>query len=82
MSTARPFDAAARAQTATWLENWKRVGPVLEAQRVSELRQLTAEESARIAVEFLWPMVPPGPGDGGEGLRPMREVLRRLAERA
>lgn len=68
--------------TAEWLEGWARVGPLLEARRVSELRQLSAVESARIAVELLWPMVPPGPGDGGEGLVPMHDVLQRLAARA
>ncbi len=82
MSSVRPFDAEARAQTARWLESWARMGPVLEVRRVSELRQLTGAESARIAVELLWPMVPPGPGDNGDGLRPMHHVLQRLAERA
>lgn len=82
MSSGRPFDAEARAETAEWLASWARTGPLLEARRVSELRQLTGAESARIAVELLWPMAPPGAGDDGEGLRPMHDVLRRLAERA
>lgn len=77
-----PFDADARAQTAEWLESWARMGPILEARRVSELRQLTEIESARIAVELLWPMVPPSPGDDGEGLRALRDALRRLAGRS
>lgn len=77
-----PFDAEARAQTAEWLKAWTRIGPLLEARRVSELRQLTEAESARIAVELLWPMVPDGSGDAGEGLRAIHDVLRRLAERA
>jgi len=77
-----PFDAEARAQTAEWLNAWTRIGPLLEARRVSELRQLTEAESARIAVELLWPMVPAGSGDDGEGLRTLHDVLRRLAERA
>lgn len=82
MGSVRPFDADARAETARWLESWARLGPLLEARRVSELRQLTGTESARIAVELLWPAVPPGPGDDGAGLGPMHDVLRRLAERA
>ena len=81
MASVRPFDAEARAETAQWLKGWARVGPILEARRVSELRRLTDAESARIAVDLLWPMVPPGPGDDGEGLRPMHSVLARLAER-
>ena len=82
MDSVRPFDAEARAETVRWLERWARTGPLLEARRVSELRELTGAESARIAVELLWPMIPPGPGDLGAGLRPMHDVLRRLAERA
>ncbi|MSO36029.1 MAG: hypothetical protein EXQ50_12900 [Acidobacteria bacterium] len=78
----RPFDAGARAQTAEWLKNWARVGPLLESRRVVELRQLTSAEAARVAVELLWPMVPRGPGDDGAGLGPMHDVLRRLAGRA
>ena len=79
--SSRAFDAEARAQTAEWLNAWTRIGPILEARRVSELRQLTEAESARIAVELLWPMVPAGSGDDGEGARALHVVLRRLAER-
>jgi hypothetical protein len=82
MTVAGPFDAEARAQTAKWLKNWARIGPLLEVRRVSDLRQLTSSDAARIAVELLWPMVPPGPGDDGAGLEPMQDVLRRLADRA
>ena len=81
MRSVRPFDAQARAETMEWLASWARMGPLLEARRVAELRQLTGAESARIAVELLWPMVPPGPGDDGAGLRAMHDVLRRLAGR-
>lgn len=82
MAGGRPFDAKARADTAAWLAHWARVGPILEERRASELRLLTEEEAARIAVELLWPMVPPGPGDDGAGLLAMRSVLRCLAERS
>ena len=82
MSSVRPFDAEARAGTAEWLRSCARMGPMLEARRVSELRQLTDVDSARLAVEVLWPMVRPGPGDNGEGLRAIHDVLRRLAGRA
>ena len=81
MASVQPFDAVARADTEQWLKGWARVGPILEARRVSELRLLTDAESARIAVDLLWPMVPPGPGDDGEGLRQMHTVLARLAAR-
>lgn len=82
MSGGRPFDAQARAETAEWLKDWARMGPLLEARRVSALRELTEVESARLAVDVIWPMVRPSRGDNGEGLRPIHDVLRRLAERA
>lgn len=47
MSSVRPFDAEARAETTEWLESWARMGPLLEVRRVSALRQLTGAESAR-----------------------------------
>jgi hypothetical protein len=81
VSVAPPFDAQARARTAQWLDQWARTWPLLEELRVAELRQLTEGEAARIAVELLWPMVPPGPGDDGAGFIPMHDALRRLAER-
>jgi hypothetical protein len=77
-STSAPFDAKARAEMKRWLDNWKRVGPILEAQRVVELRALTEVESARVAVELLWPTAPVGGGDDGEGLALMHAALRRL----
>lgn len=81
MRSVRPFDEVARAETREWLESWARRGPVLEARRVAELRQLTEAESARIAVDVIWPMVPSGGGDDGQGLRAMYDVLQRLAGR-
>jgi hypothetical protein len=81
MHPARPFDAEARAQTARWLETWARNGPLLEARRVADLRQLTDEVSAWVAVDLVWPMAPSGPGDDGAGLRPLGDALRRLAGR-
>ncbi len=63
MGFQRPFDAEARAQAAEWLAAWTPMGPILAARRVAELRELTEADSARIAVELLWPMVPPSPGD-------------------
>lgn len=64
-----------------WLDNWRRTGPILEDIRVQELRQLTETESGRIACEILWPSVTPGGGDDAEGLEPIKNALRRLAQR-
>ncbi len=76
-----PFDRQARDEMTEWLASWARIGPILERRRVAELRQLKESESARIAVELIWPMVPVGPGDAGEGLRPLQRALRLLAGR-
>ena len=68
---ARRFTEAERELTRRWLNQWKTAGPALEAERVARLRELDESEAARIAVELLWPMTPPGGGDGGAGLLPM-----------
>jgi hypothetical protein len=81
VSAVPPFDAQARAATAQWLEQWASTGPLLEARRVAELRELTGADAARIAVDLVWPLVPLGSGDDGAGLVPMHDVLRRLAAR-
>jgi len=76
------FDARARAQTARWLQEWDRRGQLLDDHRVAELRVLTEDESARIAVALLWSAHEVGRGDDGAGLRPMLEALQRLSVRA
>jgi hypothetical protein len=78
VKTAPPFDAEARRATAQWLALWARNGRELDARRVEDLRMLTDASAARIAVDVVWPMAPLAPGDAGEGLRPIREVLTRL----
>lgn len=80
----RPFDDKARAQMKEWVDNWKRVGPILEAERVAELRGLSETESARIAVELVWPMGTLGDHRGGDdaaGLMPMKDALLKLGAR-
>jgi hypothetical protein len=79
MAVDLPYDDHARAQMKQWVDNWKRVGPLLEERRVDELRRLTEVEAARIATEFLWTDQPAGGGDRGAGLVAMREALQKLA---
>jgi hypothetical protein len=74
-------DDVTRADMRRWLDTWKRVGPILDAERVANLRKMDEAESARIAVASLWPMARVGAGDWGEGLAPMKDALRRLAAR-
>ena len=78
-SSVTPLDEAGRAGMKQWLDQWKQAGPILEAERVANLRKLDDPESARIAVELLWPLARVGLGDAGEGLVPMKEALRCLS---
>ena len=81
---AQPVDAKARAQMKQWLDNWQRVGPILEAERLDQLRRLDDEESARIARDLVWPMGTLGDDRGGDdasGLVPMKDALRQLGTR-
>ena len=79
-SKSAPYDEKARAAMRQWLENWKVAAPILDADRVARLRQLDDAAAARIALD-LWSMAPIGAGDSGEGLKPMKNALRRLAGR-
>lgn len=74
-----PFDDTARSQMKRWVDEWKRVGPHLEARRTADLRRLTEAEAARIATSVLWVGQPDGEGDRGEGLVAIQEALRKLA---
>lgn len=65
-----------REQTREWLDNWRRLGPLLEAERMAGLRRLTGTDAARIAFD-LWRLARPGGGDDAEGLLPMKRALRR-----
>ena len=64
-----------------WVDNWARVGPILEAERLARLRQLDDAESARIARDVVWPMGTLGDHRGGDdaaGILPMKEAVRKL----
>jgi hypothetical protein len=51
-----------------WLENWKRLGPILEAERWERLENRSVEE-AQQASRWLFELWQPGwVGDDGEGL--------------
>ena len=57
-----------RAQTKRWLENWKRVGPLLDAERWAGLRAMTDGQRARAALDLLSLWQADVPGDDGEAL--------------
>jgi hypothetical protein len=51
-----------RAAAKRWLENWKRVGPILEQERWDRGEVLTDADAARDARPFedLWRTIEPG----------------------
>ena len=71
------LDAESRGDAKRWLENWKRVGPILEAERWQRLAAMTDEEgqrSSRLVLE-LWQ--PDWHGDDGEALLLHQRVFAR-----
>lgn len=78
--TARfPLSDDERAQMRQWLENWKVVGPLLEAERWAKLRAMTEAEAweATRDVVALWQ--PDWRGDQGEALLLQQRVFRRAS---
>jgi hypothetical protein len=51
-----------------WLDNWERVGPVLEAERWERLARLSDAEGQEVARDLLDLWQPDWKGDDGEGL--------------
>jgi hypothetical protein len=67
----------ARAQTKRWLDNWKRVGPILDAERSARLAAMTDDEAQQATqrVLELWQLG--WHGDDGEGLLIHQRVFAR-----
>ena len=61
------YDDHARAQMKQWVDNWKRVSPILEAERWERLAAMTDEEGTAMAVQLSSLYQPEMPGDDGEG---------------
>lgn len=79
---ARPSsDAESREQHKRWLENWKRVGPILEAERWERLRTMTAEEAQKATRDVLDLWQPDWVGDAGEELLLHQRVFARARRR-
>jgi len=63
-----PAGADIRAATRQWLSNWKRVGPVLDAERWRRLAAMSARRRADMTLDLLSLRRPDLPGDDGEAL--------------
>lgn len=74
--------ASRRAQHKRWLDNWKRVGPLLEAERWERLRNMSDEEARRTVrdVHDLWQ--DDWVGDAGEELLLHQQTFARARRRA
>ena len=63
-----PIDVDTRAAMKRWLDTWKRVGPVLDAERWRRLAAMSARRRADMTLDLLSLRRPDRPGDDGEGL--------------
>jgi hypothetical protein len=72
-----PVDADTHAAMKQWLENWKRVGPILEQERWDRVKALTDADAARDALWLFDLWQPDWPTDEGEGLLLHQRVLAR-----
>ena len=75
------LDAEGRAQAKRWLENWKRVGPILEQERWDRVKALTDADAARDAIRLFDLWQPDWPTDDGEGLLLHQRVFARTRRR-
>lgn len=75
------LDAAGRAAMKQWLDNWARVGPILEQERWDRVRTLTDADAARDALMLFELWQPDWPTDNGEGLLLHQRVFARAHRR-
>lgn len=76
--TERPLlDAEGRAQAKRWLDNWKRVGPILEQERWARLAAMTEAEAQRASQLVLELWQPDWHGDDGEEILLHQRVFAR-----
>ena len=72
-----PLDADDRARMKDWLENWKRVGPILERERWDRVNALTDADASQNAAWLFDLWQPDWPTDEGEGLLLHQRIFAR-----
>jgi hypothetical protein len=72
-----PLDDDGRAAMKRWLENWRRVGPILERERWERLAAMTAEDNQRVSEQLLDLWRPEWRSDEGEELLLHQRVFAR-----
>jgi hypothetical protein len=70
-----------RALNKRWLENWQRVGPMLDAERWDRLAAMTDEDAQRATRWVLELWQPDWTGDDGEGLLLHQKIFARVLDR-
>ena len=73
----RCMDADAREQMRQWIDNWKRVGPILEEERWARLRNLSDREAQQAVQDLLSLWQPDWERDDGRGLLLHQQVFDR-----
>lgn len=76
-----PSDPDVRAQMKRWLDNWQRVGPILDEERWTRLAQMTDEEAQTATRQVLEVWQPGWPTDEGEALLLQQRVFARARQR-
>jgi len=80
--TSLPLDPDARELGRRWLENWRHVGPILEAERWERLASMTERQRADTALDLLGLWQPDRPGDEGEALVRVQQAFVRWRRHA
>ena len=62
------LDVDTRAAMKRWVENWKRAGPLLDAERWRRLRAMRTGQRARMTLDLLSLWQPDRPGDDADAL--------------
>jgi hypothetical protein len=65
-----------------WIDNWKRVGPILDEERWARLAAMTAEDAQRVTRDLLELWQPDWPSDDGEELLLHQRVFARARKQA
>ena len=81
LPTTTALDADARAGNKRWLDNWQRVGPILERERWDRVLALTDADAARDAIRLFDLWQPDWPTDEGEDLLLHQRVFDKARRR-
>lgn len=75
------LDAAGRAAMKQWLDNWKRVGPLLDQERWDRLAAMSDADAQRATQQVLELWQADWPTDEGEGLILQQRVFAHARRR-